>query len=145
MSSDDETMDGQTPSTRSEDTSLSGEEATHSPPQNEAQDMSSGMSEVSLTAHNGSISEGAVSPRVSPVDSPTQNVPESTTEDARVTSYVTERQANHSRPFEANQNTVIEDRQAEMAARLDTMMRTLEGLVDRYPATIIEATEILID
>lgn len=72
---------------------------------------------------------------------------ESITEDSRTTSYVTECQADHSRLFEAkhNNSNVIEDRQAEMAARLVTMMMPLEGLVDRYPAIIIEATEELID
>ena len=90
-------------------------------------------------------SEGVASPIVLSVDSQTQNVSEFTTEDSRVTSYVTECQANHFRPFEANENTVTEDRQAEMAVRLATIMNPLEGLVDQYPAVIIDAMEDLTD
>ncbi|KAK3355307.1 hypothetical protein B0H65DRAFT_417614 [Neurospora tetraspora] len=144
---DAQAVDGHTSCGPSEDTSLPKEEATHSPPDNAEHDGSSETSKVSMIVHNGSISEGAASPRVSSADSPAQNVSESITEDSRTTSYVTECQADHSRLFEAkhNNSNVIEDRQAEMAARLVTMMMPLEGLVDRYPAIIIEATEELID
>lgn len=146
MSSDEHTMKNQTPSSHSEDTSPSEDEAAHTPPQSEEQVISASMSEVSSnTAHEGSVSEDVALPRVSPVNTPTQNVSKSTTEDSWVTSYVTEHQANHSRPFEANQNTAVEGRQADMVARLATIMRPLQGLVNRYPPTITEATEELVE
>ncbi|EGZ76614.1 hypothetical protein NEUTE2DRAFT_48411 [Neurospora tetrasperma FGSC 2509] len=146
MSSREESMDGQTSSSYSEDTSPFGEEAAYAPPEDTQQDGSSETSEVSMVVHNGSISEDVAPPRILLNDGPAQNVPGYTINNSRVTSYVTECQADHYRLFEANHNNnVIEDRQTEMATRLITMMRPLEGFTGLYPTTIPEATEELIN
>ncbi|EGO53580.1 hypothetical protein NEUTE1DRAFT_106479 [Neurospora tetrasperma FGSC 2508] len=147
MSSREESMDGQTSSSYSEDTSPLGEEAAYALPEDTQQDGSSETSEVSMVVHNGSISEDVAPPRILLDDIPAQNVSDSTIDNSRVASYVTECQAYHSRLFEAKHNNcnVIEDRQTEMAARLITMMRPLEGFAGLYPATVPEATEELIN
>ncbi|KAK3495519.1 hypothetical protein B0T13DRAFT_296252 [Neurospora crassa] len=129
MPSMEKSMGGQTSSSSSEDISPLGEEAAYAPPEDTQQDGSSETSEVSMVVYNGSISEDFAPPRILLNDGPAQNVPDYTIDNSRVTSYVTECQAGHSRLFEAKHNNcnVIEDRQTEMAARLITIMRPLEG------------------
>ncbi|KAL0475291.1 hypothetical protein QR685DRAFT_512309 [Neurospora intermedia] len=146
MSSREESMDGQTSSTYSEDTSPLGEEAAYAPPEDTQQDESSETSEISMVVHNGSVSEDVAPPRILLDDIPAQNVPDSTIDNSRVASYVADCHADHSRLFEANHNNnVIEDRQTEMAARLILIMRPLEGFADQYPVAILEVTEELIN